>query len=97
MKKYEKPRMIAFSLGGSEILCGDCTVKLQLTDAETQADIMEALGRTDLLNDGLTKQEVIGLFSAADDTENVNACANDVNGGFESYCKFTGANVISWS
>lgn len=89
MKPYEKPRLVALSLNGNEILCGSCSDNKALYLLyNDQTNIATLLDATIGNNDGtLQRSEISNLFG---ETE---GCAQPI----DLYCKFSSQITIAWS
>lgn len=83
MKPYEKPRLVALSLSGNDMLCAGCGMSTR-SDASLNALLIGTYG--DRNNNGIFDFDdatAIGLFDDMSCSELLTS---------SSYCKFTGAS-----
>lgn len=98
-KTYEKPKLIALSLSGNNLLCGSCAGKVTLYDNSTLAQlVLMAAGRNSDYDkiEGISRGDFDGLFGAESECK-----GNDDNPLIKSYCKFTSSGEqitqVAWS
>lgn len=78
MKKYEKPRLMALSLSGNDMLCATC-------DIDILGDNANPIWK-DTYGDFIDHNNAFG--------EAEDQCAAEGFFKVSGYCKFTGANVV---
>lgn len=90
-KTYEKPKLIALSLSGNNLLCGSCAGKVTLYDNSTLAQlVLMAAGRNSDYDriTGISRGDFEGLFGTEE------SCGTPI----EAYCKFTSTGEqVAWS
>lgn len=79
MKPYEKPRLVALSLSGNDMLCGGCTYPTRNSSDGFLAQLDQLYGN----GDGFLESSELGpLFAKSE------GCATV----YEGYCKFSAAD-----
>lgn len=91
MKKYEKPRLTALSLGTNDMLCGSCANRGASILVKDNIDVFEPLASLfGNYDDKLERSDFNNIFAATEQ------CSETLD-FLEAYCKFTSADVIFWS